>query len=103
MTQSANDINEVSWLIRKDFGFDTSELAKCDIMDELRQQLTQIVSYLIDEDFERLLNAMYRIDINEDKFKVALTLDPPSKIAPAIAQLIIDRELEKVISRRKYS
>ena len=103
MSHHANDITEVTSLIRNDFGLDSAELTKCDIMDELKQQLTIIISYLIDKDFQRLLNAMYRMDISEHKFKVALTLDPPSEVAPAIAQLIIDRELQKVITRRKYS
>lgn len=103
MPQHADDITEVATLIRKDFGFDTTELVKCDIMEELKRQLTLVISCLIDKDFQRLLNAMYRIDVSEEKFKVALTLDPPSEIAPAIAQLIIDRELQKVITRKNYS
>lgn len=103
MNNDPINIAEVSSLIIKDFGFDTSELVNCDALENLKKQLSRIISYLIDKDFQRLLNVLYRIDINEEKFKIALTLDPPSEVAPAIAQLIIDRELQKVITRRKYS
>ncbi|MDH5474222.1 MAG: hypothetical protein OEX22_00875 [Cyclobacteriaceae bacterium] len=103
MNNPPDDISQVSSLIKKDFGLDHSELTNLTILDELKQQLTQIVTYLLDKDFQRLLSAMYRIDISERKFKEVLSKDPPSEIAANIAQLIIDRELQKVITRRKYS
>lgn len=102
---SSNDehIAEAASLIRKDFGIDSSELEDYTLLNELKSRLTRIVSYLLDNDFERLLQAMYRIDISERKFKAALNLNPASEVASSIAQLIIERELQKVATRRKYS
>ncbi len=96
------DIAEVSVLIRKDLSLAHDELALQTSIDELKEKLTQIVQYLLDKDFERLLQAMYRIDINEGKLKVALASDPPDLVAPKIATLIIERELQKAESRRRY-
>jgi orotate phosphoribosyltransferase-like protein len=98
-----NDIAEVSILIRRDFNLGNEELVQQTTMDELKVRLTQIVTYLLDKDFEKFLHAMYRMDINEEKLKVALASDPPEQVAPNVAQLIIQRELQKVETRRKYS
>jgi hypothetical protein len=98
-----NDIVEVSTLIRRDFNLDNEELVEQSSMDELKHKLTQIITYLLDKDFERLLLAMYRIDINEEKLKAALASNPPDQVAPNIAELILTRELQKVVTRRKYS
>jgi hypothetical protein len=51
---------------------------------------------------EKLLNILYRIDVNEPKVKAAFAQNNPKLIAPTIAQLILDRELQKAESRRKY-
>jgi len=98
----SNDITEVSSLIRRDFGLGNEELVQSTTMDELKAKLTQIITYLLDKDFERLLHAMYRMDINEEKLKIVLASDPPENVAPNIAELIIQRELQKVVTRRKY-
>ena len=103
MNFDKNDIIEITTLIEKDLQIDNSELINCDAFEAFKKRLTEIISYLLDKDFERLLTAMYRIDINEEKFKAALSINPTSEIAPSIAALIIEREMQKVITRRKYS
>ena len=103
MSSTREDIAKVSSFIRNDFGLESTELVHCDVIQELKSQLSKIISYLIDNDFQRLLNAMYRIDINEEKFKKALATNPPTAVSEAIAQLIIEREMQKVQLRKKYS
>jgi len=98
-----DDIVEITTLIEKDLQIDNSELVECNAFEAFKKRLTEIISYLLDKDFERLLSAMYRIDISEEKFKTALSINPASEIAPSIAALIIEREMQKVITRRKYS
>lgn len=97
-----NDTSEVSVLIRRDLSLDDDALALQLTMDELKEKLTQIIRYFLDKEFERLLQAMYRIDINENKLKIVLASNPPENVAPTIANLIIERELQKVETRRKY-
>ena len=62
--------------------------------------LTSAVQNLIDSDFERFLNALYRIDVDEQKVKEAFAQE--SNVAKAIAELIIQRELQKITTRKKY-
>ncbi len=69
----------------------------------LRNLLIEKIRYLLDEDFEKLLNALYRIDVNEEKLKKLL--DDFSQTDPAIviADTIIARQAQKIESRKKYS
>jgi hypothetical protein len=68
-------------------------------IDRLQSWLAEEIRMLIDGDFERLMNVLYRIDVGEDKVKTALSGNDP---AFEIAGLIIERELKKVETRRKY-
>lgn len=70
--------------------------------EELREALTSAVMYLLLHDMEKLLNILYRIDVNEPKVKAAFAQNDPKQIAPVIARLILEREVQKAESRRKY-
>ena len=67
--------------------------------DEFLKLLTRVIQHLLDSDFERLMNGLYRIDVDENKVKLAMTTN---QVAENIARLIIERELQKVETRRKY-
>lgn len=68
---------------------------------ELKKVLTIQIAFLLDRQFERLLQAMYRIDVNEQEFRAVLIGDAP--VAEALAELVLQRELKKVETRRLYS
>jgi hypothetical protein len=92
-------------LIKKDLGLaeESLMLEEQDGFEALHQKLTTIVQYLLDKDFGRLLNAMYRIDISEHQVKDILNFGKPDQIASELAKSIIEREKQKVITRIKYS
>lgn len=68
-------------------------------IEKLTLWLTGEIRVLIERDFQGLLNILYRIDVNEDKAKLAFAGNDPAK---GIAKLIIERELQKVATREKY-
>jgi hypothetical protein len=98
------DLNAALQLIQKDLQL-TSSLINDGVttLDALKKYLSSVVSELLDKDFERLLLAMYRIDIPEHRFKKALNAEDPNEIPDKIAALIIERELLKISYRKKYS
>jgi hypothetical protein len=101
---SANEIAHVSaQLITKDFGLDNAELENTPSMDILESRLVKIVQYLLDQDFQRLINSMYRIDLPESTFKEILANEKPDQIASSLASAILGRELQKAELRQKYS
>lgn len=70
---------------------------------ELIELIRQLVQELIDRDFEKLLLILYRLDINEVKVKQAIDLAGPADAPLSIAQLILDREKQKIATRAKYN
>ena len=97
------DVQDISGLVVSDFNLeDKRDSLISNDFEEFREKLQDLINYLLDHDFERLLNAMYRLDINEDKFRKALGNQQSENIARDIAELVIDREMQKVITRRKY-
>jgi uncharacterized protein YwgA len=70
---------------------------------ELREQLAAHINYLINHDFEKLVFYLYRIDVNESKMKQLLDQTEGENAAALIAELIIERQLQKIESRKKLS
>ena len=91
-------------LIRKDFGLEESwdfEVGE-NQFDRLEDFLSKQVNYLLDHDLNRLLNALYRIDIPENRVKDLLQHSKQGEIARNVAKAIIEREKQKVITRQQY-
>ena len=67
------------------------------------EMLTQFIDHLIQTDFNRLLSILYRVDISEEKLKSKLAESKDQQFSSRIiAQMLIDREVEKIASRAKY-
>lgn len=97
------NIKQVSELIIRDLNLESEKsIVEIKHLDELKEKLEKIVAYLLDNDFERLLNAMYRLDINEEKFKLVISGLSGDSISKEITELIINREVKKLKTRAKY-
>lgn len=74
------------------------------ILDEpaLLDLFTKRVEELMQDDIGLLLSSLYRLDVEE--YKIQRALRSP-EVAPArgIAKLIIDRQKEKIRTRKEYS
>ena len=72
--------------------------------NDLENQLAIYINELIDKDFNKLVNLLYRIDISEHKLKIALqNEDKTISSSKTIAKLIIERQLQKLEFRKKFS
>ena len=70
--------------------------------EEVRQQLQDAVSRLIETDFRKLALVLYRIDVNERKLKYLLQENVGTDAAGIIADLIIERQLQKIETRKQF-
>jgi hypothetical protein len=68
---------------------------------QLKEQLAAHINHLIKNDFEKLVFYLYRIDVNEQKMKAMLQA-PHENSGELIAQLIIDRQLEKQKTKEQF-
>jgi len=67
---------------------------------EMHNILADHINSMIHEDFQKLVNLLYRIDINENKLRSLLNDQRDAGII--IADLIIERQLEKIRSRKTH-
>lgn len=69
---------------------------------ELHRQLSVYFNRLIQADFPKLINLLYRMDINEIKLRDLLEQNAGNDAGTIIADLVIERELEKIKSRQQF-
>lgn len=106
MSDEKNQVTEVSETISKDFdkagisSIITSE--SFDDLDQLKKYLTSKIKELLDTNYEKLINILYRIDINEDKLNELFGTKNRDYIPEHLAELIIERQLQKIKFRNAY-
>ncbi len=68
----------------------------------LHAKLTTLINNLIINDFDGLIFILYRLDVSEGKLKKLLSENKKEDAADIIATLIIERQLQKIKSRKEY-
>jgi hypothetical protein len=66
-----------------------------------KQKLAVYINDLINCDFEKLIYILYRVDISEKKLKEALA-SSSADAGAFIAEMIIERQMQKVKTRSQY-
>ena len=69
---------------------------------DARAQLETYINELIEQDFSRLVDLLYRVDVSEKKLKMLLALEPNTNSAALIADLIIERQLQKQAWKQQH-
>ncbi len=72
-------------------------------IDDLVAALVPQIRVWLNGDLERLLQVCYRIDLGEDKLKYLLREASPESMAEEIARALIDRHIQKIEIRQKFS
>jgi hypothetical protein len=70
--------------------------------DELRQQLVLHINHLLLNDFNRLVLVLYRVDVSEKKLKELLQVNPQTDAAIIIADLLIERQQQKIKTKESF-
>jgi siroheme synthase (precorrin-2 oxidase/ferrochelatase) len=71
--------------------------------EELLRMLTDHINSILNLNVEKLINLLYRLDISEKKIRECLAVNAGQDAAPLIAQLIVERQEQKIKSRRQYT
>lgn len=69
--------------------------------DVFKQNLSAYINQLINHDFEKLVRLLYRIDVSEKKLK-SLLAQQQTDAGIIIAQLIIERQFQKIKTREQF-
>lgn len=70
--------------------------------EELKSHLSFYIAELLEHNFEKLCSLIYRHDVSEEKFHYALQTGDIEGQAERVAELVIERELQKVETRKAY-
>ena len=65
----------------------------------IREKLAILIAHMMQDNFERLCQAMYRLDVSEARFDRIMNEKPVEEIPYALADLVIEREMQKVRTR----
>jgi hypothetical protein len=71
-------------------------------MPLIREKLAYLIAYLMQNHFEKLCQAMYRLDVSEKKFDEAMHQAELAEIPYVLADLVIEREMQKIRTRILY-
>ena len=70
--------------------------------EDLERRLSAYINDLINTDFQKLVYYLYRIDVSEAKLTGLLKEYPQERAGDIIAALIIERQAEKIKSRKDF-
>jgi hypothetical protein len=79
------------------------ELGEIITFEVLRLRLAEKVTLLINSQFDELVRLLYRVDVNESKLKFLLQEKLGDDAALIIADLLIERQIQKIATRRQFS
>jgi hypothetical protein len=68
-----------------------------------KQLIIEKINELINTDFQKLVLILYRMDVSEIKLKQLLKENPGSDAGPIIADLMIERQEQKIRSRQQFN
>ena len=69
----------------------------------LLEALEERITYLFEHNLEKLLSSLYLLDISEQRSEQAMSQPTLKAKARALAEAILDRESEKILTRKKYA
>jgi hypothetical protein len=71
-------------------------------LEEFRKYLTEKMKEMLDNNYNLLINTLYRIDISEKKLAELFSSKNKEFIPEKLADLIIERQIEKIYFRKRY-
>ena len=70
--------------------------------EELYDQIEPNINKLINSNQQKFMGILYRIDLNDEQIKKAVTENYTEPFSSIVTDLIIKRELQKVVIRNHY-
>ena len=92
-------LQQTADILAKNWGLSTPSAPG---MEGLKASLRLRILELLEDNFGGLVNAMYRIDVAESAFKAALNAGSTDAVADQVTDLVLQRELQRLETRRQY-
>lgn len=69
---------------------------------EMKERLIEYINHLLLHDFNKLVQILYRVDVDEKKLKELLQQNAHTDAAVIIADLLIQRQEEKIKTKEAF-
>jgi hypothetical protein len=93
--------------VKKDFAVHSFEITfsgnEMTAYDELKTQLTPLLSKLLTENRTRLMQLLYRVDVPERDWKKVMAMENKNEQAEKLSAIILEREFMKALTKKFYS
>ncbi len=93
-----SDTTSLTKIISKDF-----EVSENLTENQLREALVKTFEYLVEDNFQKLLQILYKADVDQYKLKELLANSEGKSTSEIIADAYIERQKQKVETWKKYS
>ena len=93
-----SDADSILSIVSKEFDLPQSVAGN----NDLSLRLAEVIEEMLQKEFYRLLNILYRLDVDEQKLKAELEKNAGVNASLIIANLIIERQLQKIKSRQQF-
>ena len=91
-----NDIEQIEQLLNQNKQLSIVQKEK------LRDQLVNLINHLLLNEFNKLVQVLYRIDVSEQKLKQLVQKNPETDAALIITDLLIERQAQKMKTKRSF-
>lgn len=101
MIHDADELKLAYPFIEKELSFSCSDLTEEVWMKAFTKRINDLILY----DFNMLVSLLYRLDISETRLRKILkdqTYSDSADTAEIICRMIIERQIEKIRSRKQY-
>lgn len=105
MEPTKENIHEAAIIVASELEMNAAETEQITHYNEyeaVKNYLAERVKHLLEFETEKLKYVLYRIDVSEQKVHDALANHTLEDGAKNIAELILQREIQKAISRKQY-
>ena len=87
----------------REWQIETADATEVDCEDQLLGMLRERIVHFLQGDMQKLLAAMYRLDISERDFNAAMRLGSVDKIADELALAVLKRQKTRMENRRRHN
>jgi hypothetical protein len=88
--------------LEKQFALQADSLPAAPGIPAIKEALINRIIEMMHKDYPKFLNALYLLDISEDKISRILYSKEKESIPGQIADLIIERQIQKIITQQMY-
>lgn len=101
-----DDIKSLQKFVSKDFlrDDDTSLIPNYEFekLEQFKEYLVERLTDMLNNNFNLLVNTLYRIDISEQKLAELFGGKNRENIPEKLADMIIERQIQKILFRKQY-